>query len=137
MENEIAIIEKQVLNGNVNPLEAFVQLKKLEELSKIVKSKIKELAIEEAAKYGVESKKGIEIYDAVVSVKKGAGRWEYSHINEVVELEEKLKALKEKHKAAYKSSLHNQTHVDTETGEIIEPAYFRLGDETIIIKFKK
>ena len=137
MENEIAIIEKQVLQGDINPLDAFVQLKKLEELSKTIKKNIKELALEEIAKYSNEAKAGIDMYGANVSIKNSAGRWSYDHIQEIKDLENNLKELKKRHQEAYKADKRGESIVDSETGEIIQPAMYSQGDETIMIRFKK
>jgi len=137
MKQEIKLLEDQVLQGNLNPLEAFIMLKKLEDLAKEVKKKIKDLAIEEISKYNNESKTGVEMLGASITLKKSAGRWNYDHIAEVVNLEYDLKMLKQKHQSAYKAHERGEAVVDTDTGEIVMPADYRQGDDTIMIKIKK
>lgn len=136
MKNEIKLLEQEVIEGNFNPLEAFIQLKKLEDLAKQVKKNIKEYAINELSKYG-NGGIGTEMLGANVSLKKSAGKWYYDHIAEVVNLEDQLKLLKQKHQSAYKAHERGESVVDSDTGEIIMPASYTQGDETIMIKIKK
>ena len=48
----VANITTSVNNGEVNPLEAIVSLKKLEQIVKQAKAEIDEAVIDEAAKHG-------------------------------------------------------------------------------------
>ena len=48
----VSNITTSVLDGTINPLEAIVSLKKLEEIVKKAKASINESVISEAAKYG-------------------------------------------------------------------------------------
>lgn len=124
----VANITTLVENGDINPLEAIVSLKKLEEIVKQAKSKINEAVIDEATKYG----KSFNFGDAEITNKSSAGRYDYSNIPEVVSMEIELKALKDKHKAAIKNNV-----VDLETGELIVAPIYKGGKEIISIKLNK
>jgi len=124
-----------VNNGIVNPLEAFVAIKHMEEVCKLANKQLKEQAIEEAENYGVESK-DLKAYGAKIQVKNGAGRWNFSHIEEINQLELKIKELKDSHKTAFKMR-QKGTQMVTEDGEIVEPAYYLDGGQVIAIKLKK
>lgn len=124
-----------VNDGIVNPLEAFVAIKHMEEVCKLANKQLKEQAITEAETYGVESK-DLKAYGAQIQVKNGAGRWNFSHIKEISKLEDNLKELKDSHKTAYKMRLKGNQMV-TEDGEIVQPAYYLDGSQVIAIKLKK
>ena len=118
----------QVMEGEINPLEVFVSIKVLEEAIKQAKKRIQDVAIYEAMRYGENT---VNAYDAEITLKNTATRYDYSSIPSIVEKEAELKALKDKHKAAIKHAV-----VDTDTGELIQPPIVKHGRETISIKLK-
>ena len=130
---KVAHIEDAVLNGEVNPLEAFVYLKWMEEISKQVREKIMDLSITEAEKY---PEKEIELFGCKIQKKSAAGKWDFAHLPEVNRIETLLKDTKEQAKTAYHSFQRKET-ISTEDGEIIEPAKYTPGRDTIAITFKK
>ena len=69
-----------------------------------------------------------------INLKKSAGRWDFKHIKEIVDAENKLKELKEKHKLAYNA---DGKMLVEDTGEVIEPANFKMGKEIIVISQNK
>ena len=97
IKETVAEITTAVQNGEVNALEAFINLKKIEEIIKQVKKNVDDLVIEEAAKYNTKT---FTTFDAEVTLKNSASRYDYSNIPEIVNKELELKALKDKHKAA-------------------------------------
>ena len=121
-------ITSSVMDGTINPLEAIVSLKKLEEIVKQAKLRINESVITEAAKYG----KTFAYADAEITNKASAGRYDYSNIIEIVSKELALKALKDKHKAALKVDV-----IDLDTGELIAAPIYKGGKEIISIKLNK
>ena len=121
-------ITTSVLDGTINPLEAIVSLKKLEEIVKKAKASINESVISEAAKYG----KTFQYGDAEITNNASAGRYDYSNIIEIVSKELALKALKDKHKAALKVDV-----IDLDTGELIQAPIYKGGKEIISIKLNK
>ena len=133
-KNAADIID-QVKAGNVNPLEAFVALKHMEETCKLANKKIKDLAIDEVSNYGPEAK-DLSIHGANVQLRNGAGRWKFDHIKEIQDLEDQIKELKEKHKQAFKMQ-EKGNQLISDHGEIITPANYTPGAEVLAIKLKK
>lgn len=125
----VEALKQKVLAGSLNPLEVYVTIKKVEEALKQAKKELLGLAVDEAAKYGTGS---YSCYDADVTLKNAAGRWDFTEIPGIISKELELKALKDKHKAALKHEI-----VDTETGELVQAPIFKPGRETISIKLKK
>tara|TARA_R110002020_G_scaffold92169_6_gene223357 strand:+ start:6619 stop:7068 length:450 start_codon:yes stop_codon:yes gene_type:complete len=124
-------LHELVNDGQINPLTAIIFLKELEKKSKEYKSKIDDIAIEELSKYGNE---GTDMNGYSIKLKKAAGRWDFKHIQEIVDAEHKLKELKEKHKLAY--SADGKILIE-DTGEVIEPANFKMGKEIIVLTKKR
>ena len=124
----VANITTSVNNGDINPLEAIVSLKKLEEIVKLAKASISDAVIDEAAKHG----KTFTYGDAEITNKLSAGRYDFSNIAEIVAKELELKALKDKHKAALKVDV-----IDLDTGELIAAPIYKGGKEIISIKLNK
>lgn len=120
---QIQNIVGSVERGNVNPLEAFIYLNWMQKIADAAKKQLLDEAISEAEKY---PEKEAELYDAVVTVKNGAGRYKYPDY---------IKDLQEQHKAAYKAKKDGNT-ITNEDGEIIEPAEFTPGRTILNIKFK-
>jgi hypothetical protein len=121
-------ITSSVLDGTINPLEAIVSLKKLEEIVKLAKASISDAVIDEATKHG----KTFTYGDAEITNKSSAGRYDYSNIVEVVSMELELKALKDKHKAALKVDV-----INLDTGELLAAPIYKGGKEIISIKLNK
>jgi|TARA_B110000858_G_scaffold196875_1_gene256770 hypothetical protein len=124
----VANITTSVSNGDVNPLEAIVSLKKLEMIVKQAKAEISEAVIIEAAKHG----KTFNYLDAEITNKYSAGRYDYSNIPEIVAKEIELKAIKDKHRAAI-----NVDVIDLDTGELLAAPIYKGGKEIISIKLNK
>ena len=125
----VADITTAVKDGLVNPLEAYVSLKKLEEIVKQDKSKIDEEALSEANKY---PEKSFNFSDVEITKKNSAGRYDYSNIPEIVKKEKELKELKETYKAASKYDI-----TDLNTGEILNAPIYKHGKEILSIKLNK
>lgn len=138
MKNEIKVNEvvevsqrliNEVMEGNVNPLDAFVNLKKVEEAIKRVKSEIEDLALTEATKH----EKTFNHLGCEITQKRSAGRWDFKHIQSIKDAESEVKRLKEVHKTASKV---NETMVNSD-GEIIDPAIYNEGKDVLSIKILK
>jgi len=123
-----ALVSK-VLAGDLNPLEVYITIKKVEEALKQAKNRLQDLSIEEAERYGTKT---FSFADTEITLKNSATRYDYSDIPDVVAKELELKALKDKHKAALKHDI-----VDTDTGELIQAPVVKHGRETISVKLKK
>lgn len=133
IEIRLSEINTAVLVGEIQATEGFAILKQLEEYSKKLKSELLEQTIDELSTY---AEKEWRVSNCTLSLRNSAGRWDYSHIPEIVKMEQELKLLKEKHKLAYKSQQQGHTSV-TDDGEVIVPATFISGKETIAVKIDK
>ena len=131
IRQQVAKMTNDVLQGNTNPLDAFIFIKKMEEVLKQVKDNIKDVAIDEAARHGGKT---FAFGDAKVTLKSSAGRWNYKHIQSIIDKAAELKELQELHKSAANNK--GATIVDSD-GVIIEPAIYTDGKETISITIKK
>jgi uncharacterized protein (UPF0210 family) len=127
--NYVKDIAQLVENGEIEALNAFLFLKELEIKSKEYKKRIEEIAIDELSKHNGST----EMNGYTISLKKSAGRWDFKHIQEIVDAENNLKQLKEKYKLAYKQQNNNITAIG-DGGEVIDPAKFNHGKEIIQIK---
>jgi len=116
--------------GHLNPLDAFVHLKYINTLTEAARKKITAQAVAEAEKHG----KTFDHEGAEITVKGAAGKWDYSDIPEIEQLEEDLKALKYLHRQAAGNKDGNNTV--TRGGEIVEPAIYTPGGQTLSVKFK-
>lgn len=129
IENRIVDVVNKVEEGNLCPLQTTIQLKKLEKLISSALAQIKDQAINEALKHG---DKEFEFFGARVHVRSSATRYSYKHIDAWVELNNKLKEVEASAKDALKLKLKGQQSI-TEDGEIVEPADFTTGKETLFI----
>jgi uncharacterized protein YnzC (UPF0291/DUF896 family) len=125
-------IVELVREGYLAPTKAFILLKKIEEKSKELREEIKSETLEELGSIGYESK-SYKIEGGTLELRNSAGRWDFSHIEDIVALERLLKEYKERSKEAYKKSLKGLILV-TEDGEEVTPAKFKEGKETIVTK---
>jgi hypothetical protein len=125
IKNQILLIVNEVNDGYVDPLKAYMELKELEEIISISMKSIKDQAMDEARKYG---KKSFQFHNAEITLKNGASRYDFSHIQSYQQQKEKLKYIEELAKIG--------GGVIEETGEIIEKAKKIEGAETIMISFK-
>ncbi len=116
-------IVHSVSEGDANSLEAFIFINWIEKVAKGAKEQLKEQAIEEAMKHG----KNASVYDATVTVKSTGGKYKYPKY---------IKALQDQHKAAYGAAKNGGELIDKETGEVVEPAKYTPGKETIAVTFK-
>ena len=130
IEKPIEDIAEMVECGLIDHIKSVLVLKQIENKAKEYKKKIEDIAIDEISKYNGEE---INIDGYCVKLKKAAGRWDFKHIPDITAKEAELKELKEKYKIANKA---NDLKVIGEGGEIIEPARFSTGRESIVITKK-
>ena len=124
----IDTIKEDVEQGNVDALEAYIQLKSIEKELKESLSMVQEFALQEAEKYGPGE---FEAFGASINVKNGAGRWNYKELPwfNTYQLEQDAA------KQAYKMGQKGQKLI-TEDGEVIIPAEFTPGKLTLSIRIK-
>lgn len=129
---EVEKITTAVTNGEINPLNAFLFVKYMEDVSKSAKEALGEQAINEALKHG----KDFEYNGAKVNIKSSPGRWDYKHLPEWIEAEQKVKAIEENAKQSYQNAAKGVITASND-GEVIEAAKYTPGKEIIAVTFKK
>ena len=119
-----------VLNGDIDPLKAFIQLKAQEQSVKGALAIVKSHAVEKASTYG---EKTFKAFGAEVQCKSAAGRWDFKHIEPIIKLKEQVKDYEGMAKDAYKLIEKGRQVID-ENGEVVEPAKYTPGEDIISIK---
>ena len=118
-----------VEEGNASALDAFCHLTRLEKQIKAAKEQIQSQAINEAQMYGKTfTHMGFEI-----QCRAGAGRWKFDHIDEWASAKMKMNTIEDLAKWAYKSEEKGVLPV-TDDGDIIQPAVYVAGSDTIALK---
>lgn len=129
---EIDELQKQVMDGEVEALRAFIVLRQVEKHLKDAIDSIKDLAAEEAEGYG---EKEFELEGCKVSVRNGAGRWSFKGLPDWEDHKARLKGIEDLHKQAYK--MIGKGGVHTEDGEVVEPAQFTPGGTVVALVIPK
>lgn len=128
--------------GNINALQGYIELKRMEVAVSDAIAKLRDKATEEAAAYGKGEHKA---FGAVIQCRSSAGKWDFSGLpwySNIQSMQENLdmtrKAKEEMAKAAQKAQEKMQPlPVDMETGEQIQPAVYTPGRETVAISLPK
>lgn len=115
----------KAVEGLTDPADTYLSLytlrKTLDECIELVKT----AAVDEVGKYGKEgfSKDGYRLV-----AQASAGRWDYKGVAKHRELQSQLKAVEALAQAAQKTG----ASIADENGVLIEPAYFKAGETTIV-----
>lgn len=123
IKGKILDIKDAVEQGNVNPLEAYIELKSIENTLKEVISTVQPLAITEAEKW---KEKSFKAFGATIEKRNAPATYEMSHINAYISAKEKVKYIETIAKAG--------GGIDPETGQEIEKAIRIEGKSTIAVK---
>lgn len=126
-------ITDEAIQGNKDPLEVYVELKKIEKTLEMCIESVKPQAIREADNYG---EKSFERYGVTITKSRAAGRWDYKGIDQWSKQKEKLSLIEELAKQAYKLGEKGQTITD-EDGVVVEPGKYTEGADIIVIKQPK
>lgn len=118
-------------DGKIEPLKAYIRLKRIADVCAASIKELQDQAIDDALRYG---EKQFEVNGAKVEVKSAPGKWEFDGIQSYAVISQRLKNIQEMAKQAYKLKTEI---LDPETGELIQPAKFTDGKQTISISFKK
>jgi len=129
--NKLADTMISVEGGNYCPLQFHIELKELADTIKEFQDQVKPLALTEASKWHGQVYCGYEI-----TKKAGGGRYNYDHIERVVQLKNQLKEWERIHQVAYKT-MNQGVYLNQDTGEVYEPAQYIQNDDTIQIKLAK
>lgn len=118
-----------VEEGNASALDAYCHLTRLEKQIKAAKEQIQQQAINEAQKHG----KTFQHMGFEIQCRAGAGRWKFDHLDEWAALKQKMLQVEHLAKWSYQSEQKNIMPV-TEGGEIVKPAEYIAGSDTIALK---
>ena len=132
-QKQISNIVNFVNNGSINPLEAKLVFSEIKKTLEKAEKDIAETLIDFAETNELD-KFPYKLDGYEVSMQEGSGRYDFSHITEIQQLENQLKELKEQHKEAHKKHLKGQMLV-TSDGEVVEPAAFKSYGKQV--RFKK
>jgi ArsR family metal-binding transcriptional regulator len=129
---DIYELKKSALAGETNALSAYVVLKEFEKDVADALEKLKELALEEAKTY---EEKTFEVFGAKITVKNGAGRWKFDHIQDWNTAKNELSEIEKAAKQAYQNQ--GVGIMSIRDGEIMEAADYTEGKEQISVTLSK
>ena len=129
---DIYELKKSALAGETNALSAYVVLKEFEKDVADALEKLKELALEEAKTY---EEKTFEVFGAKITVKNGAGRWKFDHIQDWNTAKNELSEIEKAAKQAYQNQ--GVGIMSIRDGEIMESADYTEGKEQISVTLSK
>jgi len=132
MIQHILRISTAAIQGETDPLKAYIELKKIDvALQESIKA-LKELAIDESDKY---PEKSFEMDGVIVSKSRAAGRWDYSEIEQWRKGKKELESIESLAKEAYKATEKGRNVIDGD-GVVVQPAGYKEGANIIVIKKK-
>ena len=129
MTDKLIELGLAVDSGNLNPLDAYCELNRIEKICAELKKQIQQQAVNEAQKHGKTFKHmGFEI-----QCKSSGGRWKFDHINDWAAAKMKLSIIEDNAKTAHKLIEKGLLPV-TDGGEILEPATYIPGADIISLR---
>lgn len=128
----IAEAIEKVEQGDKYAYPVYVELKDLTKFLTDAMSQIEEQVFEEIG----DEKMEYEGYQ--VEKRNGSIRWDFSHIDSIKQLKQKIKDLEVMHKIAYERDRKGlEPIIDSETGELIEPAIAKFTKDAIVVSKAK
>jgi hypothetical protein len=126
--NQAAQLVQDVLDGNQDPLEAFGLLKRLQDNIDRCIAEIKPDALSEAEK---DKNKTYPLFKT--EFRNGKRTWDFDTVPLIVDMENKLKAIKAVYKSAYEQSQKGMQTVDQD-GVLLDLPTCKHGEDTISVK---
>lgn len=127
-EEVMANMVNEIEEGNESALQAFLSFRNIEKVAKDCMKQIEHLALEELSDHNGRLEQG----DIVVESRSSAGRWKFTDEGHAA-LNQQLKDAEELRKQAHKLHLKGSEVIDPDTGEIVPPADYTPGKESIFI----
>jgi|DEB0MinimDraft_10_1074344.scaffolds.fasta_scaffold113718_2 hypothetical protein len=127
-EEVMANMVIEIEEGNESALQAFLSFRNIEKVAKDCMKQIEHLALEELSDHNGRLEQG----DIVIESRSSAGRWKFTDDAHAA-LKQQLKDAEELRKQAHKLHLKGSEVIDPETGEIVPPADYTPGKESIFI----
>tara|TARA_R100001244_G_scaffold132321_1_gene108183 strand:+ start:941 stop:1354 length:414 start_codon:yes stop_codon:yes gene_type:complete len=124
-------IVDEVENGMLEPIEALIISKTMENCAKHLKELYTDEALIHAEKWSGQTMNGYEI-----TSKNGATRYKFDHIEEYATFKDGLKQMESTYKDAYLSAQKGNVIVDSD-GVIVPQAEPVFGKEQIVLKLSK
>lgn len=121
----ITEIAEKVTSGDVNPLAAYIELKKIEDELKQAMSIVQPLAIDEADKF---SEKSFKFQGAIIEKRSSPATYDFSGVLAYQQAKERIKYIETIAKAGGGADEH---------GEWIDKAHIIKGKATIAVKLVK
>lgn len=126
--SDLILQVQKVDQGEISPLDAYIELKEMSEYIDNQLKYIKESAIVEAEKYKGDNYKGYSI-----DVRNVGGRYDYSHIEQISNLKAQIKELEKIAQESYKNGLKGLQMMSNDA-ELVCPAKYTDGSVSIILK---
>lgn len=125
-------LREEVESGNRAALPAAILMKRMMEDIEADYAAVRELAKREHQdKYGSAE----VVIDGATITRSASGRYTYDHIGGWTIAKKNLTAIEKRAQEAYKVARDGGKQLeDKETGELIQPAFYKPNDETIAIK---
>lgn len=125
-------IEK-IENGEIESYPFYIQLKNLEKVIKEAYTQIESVVIDDIG----NEKMSFEGFQ--IEKRNGSKRWNFSHLDSHIQLKNKLKDVENLHIMAYDRQTKGlEPLIDSETGEVIEPASLSYTKDSLVVtKLKK
>lgn len=120
-----------VIDGEISAIEVKINLKQVKDFITKAEAEIEGAVLEEAAKYNKEVHHGY-----MIELRPSAGRWDFSGIPEWNQRKAALTEIEEAAKAAAKAYEKGIRSV-SDDGELITPAKYTPGKETVFLTKKK
>lgn len=120
----------KVMNGEMSAIDAYIDLYEQKKALEAQMADIKELAVLERERYGKEAirRNGYE-----VEIARGRALWKYDNVSAWASLKSRMKDVE---KMAQAVATKGVEIVDTESGEIIEPASVSYSADTLRLTYK-
>lgn len=124
-------MSKDVHLGSALPIDLLLVLKQIKEVIDEIEEQHSDDFSKAAQLYNKQEYNGYTI-----EVRTGGGRYNYDHIQEIVNLNEQIKELQAKAQSSYRIALTSLSAISID-GELIIPAKFIPSKDSIIVKKKK
>lgn len=127
-EEAMANMVNEIEENNESALHAFISFRNVEKIAKECQKQIEHLALKELSDHNGK----LEQDDIIIEARSSAGRWKFPDDGHAA-LKKQLKEAEELRKQAHKLHLKGSEVIDPETGEIVPPADYTPGKESIYI----
>ena len=125
-------IKTEAQSGNINALEAFIYL---DRVNKVLTGVIKEMRPEAVAEAYKHPEKTFEQYNAIITQSATGGSWDFKGCNNWAEKKRELTAIENELKTAWELNESGKSVVNDD-GEITELPVRKFGTDNISLKHK-